>query len=516
MTGVREGQSRKTAASGRFQVEAASAESVSAKPHLRRSRQRLIIIVVVWRRRAIVWNRRGTGAHGVRRRIWLRPHDATVWPGRRRSRAGFEDGPAARREPGRILLQAGNNSARIRNLAAAEAPDIRRAGHLLLVGAAILLRGCRAVNDPAADQERKPQNGSPYLHVGALFRDEIAGAVCGSRLSNQWAAERFSPATKREAHSAHDSEVLSIRKMTSGAADLTSHCVVCHVMRVASRTNTAVWSSSATVLRRCLPVCALPEVAFGCREAGGKLMRNMGVLALCALLGGCVTAGETVTFRASNPQQQALMRDGQPALVSRQRNSLVLVRPASRQLQANGRPVFVIGINNLGRQPIDFRVGQVEAIQHVAGSDFEMKVVTYEMLVQEERSRQVAAALITGLAAGANAYGASRAGYGSYTTPSGRTGTFYSPTAAAIAQGNAAAQNDAMIAATVETGQRNMAVLEQSVIKDDTLLPGEWYGGQLHLAPPTDQGGGPKIYTIVITVGPDRHVVEISQGPAGA
>lgn len=105
---------------------------------------------------------------------------------------------------------------------------------------------------------------------------------------------------------------------------------------------------------------------------------------------------------------------------------------------------------------------------------------------------------------------------GSYTTPSGRTGTFYSPTAAAIAQGNAAAQNDAMIAATVETGQRNMAVLEQSVIKDDTLLPGEWYGGQLHLAPPTDQGGGPKIYTIVITVGPDRHVVEISQGPAGA
>ena len=105
---------------------------------------------------------------------------------------------------------------------------------------------------------------------------------------------------------------------------------------------------------------------------------------------------------------------------------------------------------------------------------------------------------------------------GSYTTPIGRTGTFYSPTAAAIAQGNAAAQNDAMIAATVETGQRNMAVLEQSVIKDDTLLPGEWYGGQLHLAPPTDQGGGPKIYTIVITVGPDRHVVEISQGPAGA
>ena len=72
-----------------------------------------------------------------------------------------------------------------------------------------------------------------------------------------------------------------------------------------------------------------------------------------------------------------------------------------------------------------------------------------------------------------------------------------------------------MFAATVETGQRNSAALEQSVIKDNTLMPGEWYGGQLHLAPPTDQGGGQKTYTIVITVGTDRHVIDVAQGPAG-
>jgi hypothetical protein len=245
------------------------------------------------------------------------------------------------------------------------------------------------------------------------------------------------------------------------------------------------------------------------------IMRILAVVAACATVAGCVTGGDTVSFHASNPQQQALMRDGQPALVSRQKNSLILVRPAARQLQVNGRPVFVVGINNLSRQPVDFRVGQVEAVQHAAGSDFEMKIVTYEMLVQEEKNRQVAAALLTGIAAGANSYSASRAGYGSYTTPSGRTGTFYSPTAATIAQGNAAAQNEAMVAATIETGQRNMAALEQSVIKDNTLMPGEWYGGQLHLAPPTDQGGAQKTYTIVITVGPDRHVIDVSQGPPG-
>jgi hypothetical protein len=245
-------------------------------------------------------------------------------------------------------------------------------------------------------------------------------------------------------------------------------------------------------------------------------MRKLGVVVLCAALGGCVSTGEVVSFKASNPQQQAMMRDGQPALVSRQKSSLVLVRPAGRQLQANGRPVFVVGINNLGKGPVDFRVAQVEAIQHVGASDYGMQIVTFEMLQQEEKNRQVALAILGGVAAAGNAYSASRAGYGSYTTPSGRTGTFYSPTAAAIAQNNAAMQNEAMFAATVESGQRNMAALEQSVIKDNTLMPGEWYGGQLHIAPPTDQGGGQKSYTIVIAVGQDRHVVAIAQGPVGS
>lgn len=245
-------------------------------------------------------------------------------------------------------------------------------------------------------------------------------------------------------------------------------------------------------------------------------MRNLGIVALCASLCGCVSTGDSIAFKASNPQQRTLMRDGQPALVSRQTNSLVLVRPASRQLQANGRPVFVIAINNLSKQPVDFRVSQVEAVQHVAGSDYPMKIVTYEMLVQEEKNRQIAAALLTGLAAGANTYSASQAGYGHYATPGGRGGTFYSPTAAAIARNDAAAENDAMIASTVENGQRNMAALEQTVIKDDTLMPGEWYGGQLHLAPPTDEPGGQKTYTITITVGTDRHVIDVAQGPAGA
>jgi hypothetical protein len=40
-------------------------------------------------------------------------------------------------------------------------------------------------------------------------------------------------------------------------------------------------------------------------------MRVLGIVALCAALLGCVTNNETVQFRTSNPQQQAMMRDGQ-------------------------------------------------------------------------------------------------------------------------------------------------------------------------------------------------------------
>jgi hypothetical protein len=41
----------------------------------------------------------------------------------------------------------------------------------------------------------------------------------------------------------------------------------------------------------------------------------------------------------------------------------------------------------------------------------QLRVYRYEDLVREERNRQIAAAVVTGLAAGANAYSASNAGY---------------------------------------------------------------------------------------------------------
>jgi hypothetical protein len=246
-------------------------------------------------------------------------------------------------------------------------------------------------------------------------------------------------------------------------------------------------------------------------------MRAIVILALAALCGGCATR-ETVQFQPK-AQQDALVRDGQAALVSRGKNSLVLVRPASRQFARGSRPVFVIGLYNMSRGPLEFRMTNIQATQNVNGQLAALRVFTYEELVQEEQTRQAVAAIFVGLAAGANAVSASRAGYynsqSTVYTPRGNytvNTTGYSPTANAIAQANAAAQNEAMISATVERGQANLANLERGVIKDNTLLPGEWYGGQVHIQPlASDDSSDGRTYTIALAVGTDRHEINIVQ-----
>jgi len=44
-------------------------------------------------------------------------------------------------------------------------------------------------------------------------------------------------------------------------------------------------------------------------------------------------------------------------------------------------------------------------------------------------------------------------------------------------------------------------------------MPGEWYGGTLHVAPPTEASGGvgPKRYSIALMVGADRHEINVVQ-----
>lgn len=246
-------------------------------------------------------------------------------------------------------------------------------------------------------------------------------------------------------------------------------------------------------------------------------MRTLAIVAAAALCAACVTT-ESVQFQPG-PDQQAITRDGQPAIVSTRKNSIVILRPAARGMQIGGRPVFVVGIYNRGSKPLNFRVADINATQTVNGAGVSLKVITYEQLVSEEQTRQTLSAIGAGLSVAGNSMSAAQAGYyhsnSTVYTPSGayqvRT-TGYSPAAAAIAQSNASAENAQLIGATVAQGQANMAFLERAVLKDDTLMPAEWYGGQLHLQPPASEGGPVKRYTITVRVGPDLHEIQVTQG----
>jgi hypothetical protein len=232
---------------------------------------------------------------------------------------------------------------------------------------------------------------------------------------------------------------------------------------------------------------------------------------------------ETVRFQAQ-PEQQALVRDGRPALISTQKNSLVMIRPAKRSMQAGGRPVFVVAIHNLTKAPLNFSVHDIQVTQTVGDAAVPLKVYGYDDLVAEEQTRQVVSAVLVGAAAGVNEVVAAR--YGGYNTTNRTTAsstgvhtsttTTYSTSRALAAQARAMRQNGKLIDAAVDQGQRNMAALERDVLKDDTLLPGEWYGGTLSLQPPAqpESDSGPKTYSIAMTVGPDRHVIDVVQsGP---
>src|SRR5687768_4502597 len=79
--------------------------------------------------------------------------------------------------------------------------------------------------------------------------------------------------------------------------------------------------------------------------AGGCVMRACVALMCVVLCGAC--AQETIRF-AAKPDQQAITRDGQPAVISQKPHTLVMIRPAFRKFARGERPVFVVAVRNLG------------------------------------------------------------------------------------------------------------------------------------------------------------------------
>jgi hypothetical protein len=115
---------------------------------------------------------------------------------------GFKHRAAWFAELRRISPQACHDPVHIRDLGAAQPPDIGRAGHLLFHRSAVVLRKRHILNgDAAADQYRKAHENSVRSHAQSFFRIQIGvpvphGKMLSLTLKNKCGLGRFAPNNK--------------------------------------------------------------------------------------------------------------------------------------------------------------------------------------------------------------------------------------------------------------------------------------------------------------------------------
>ena len=145
-------------------------------------------------------------------------------------------------------------------------------------------------------------------------------------------------------------------------------------------------------------------------------MREKLLLALlcCAQL-GCASS-EKITLSAG-PDQQAIVRDGSPALVSQKKN-LVMLRANGRLVPSGSRPAFTLVVRNQGSKPETLLEAGVTANQTVGSKLIAVRVYRYDELLQEEQTRQAWATFGTAISAAGRSMSAANAGYTNTPVPS--------------------------------------------------------------------------------------------------
>lgn len=256
---------------------------------------------------------------------------------------------------------------------------------------------------------------------------------------------------------------------------------------------------------------------------------------LCLLLCTCALAGCSSNTRialSAAPNQQSLTRDGVPSLVSKQKY-VVMLRPATAVIRSSGRPSFVVAVYNPTKSPSELRVSGITARQFDSKNQTaDVHVYTYEELIAEVQRKQRWATFAAALGGAANAMAASRAGYthttaaysgntyGTYTgslrgSYSASTTGIYSATTydsgrAYAAQQMASAQTAANFAAIQANGQQALDELQNAVLKDNTVMPGEWVGGIVVLDAPAEANGAAN-YSIDVRINGEIHTFAVNQ-----
>ena len=196
------------------------------------------------------------------------------------------------------------------------------------------------------------------------------------------------------------------------------------------------------------------------------------------------------------------------------------IAASQEKFPINTRPFFIIAVNNLSPQPVTFSTENVAFTMEGK----ELKVFSYQELVQEIEQQRRSAAMTHALIGAAGVLGAAMDGgrtyhsgtyqtqtsiYGNNNLYTGDTtgvysGTTYDPLATLQAQNTINAQTANNIAAVNNAADKRLNIVQNRILKKETVLPNTWYGGYVrisNLAGPQT----PKTIKSTISIGKDLH-----------
>lgn len=247
------------------------------------------------------------------------------------------------------------------------------------------------------------------------------------------------------------------------------------------------------------------------------------------LLTGCATYGQISSIMAED--QKMIYRDGRETVLSQKKHT-VAIALQSETIRSGHRANFIIGVRNGGEDDIVFSTGNI-AITMSGSKDRaktnSLKVYSYEDLVKEEKKRQAWAALATAIGAVGDSLSAASAGYShtygsysgsaysSYGTSAYGHGTYsattYNPGAAQAAQNAAQTKSAAQFAQIQEEGRATLQALASTILKKQTIFPGEWHGGVVKVRMPRVRKA-PTEFVVKINVDGEEHLFQFKQTKA--
>ena len=238
----------------------------------------------------------------------------------------------------------------------------------------------------------------------------------------------------------------------------------------------------------------------------------------CLVLAGCTAPKDMISLKAT-PDQSAIVRDGVPALVSSKRH-VVFLRPVDSRQQSNDRPRFVIAMLNKGKSPATFNVADISVTSYKP-HQAKLKVYTHEELADEVEADRNTRLVLAALGGAAGAMSAANAGTtyttGSYghSSPYGHSSGMYTASTynPGLAQAAINANNDRTlnnISSIEGQAQNALANLKATIVKDHTVMPGEWHGGVIVLGTP-EKGAEGAEYQISLLFDGEEHTFSVSQ-----